>query len=873
MQNESWMVHGNRAFEGVASSHDQVGGSPTDVQQAAILIPVILAIGAAVLARVLFRPKSQNFVQDNKPSQSMLRGSFVPHVIGTRIVGNIVGMVGDRTTAIEEESVSGGKGFGGGGSNIQKVIYYERAAHFLCVGPAVAIYGIYADGKLIPGSESINSYLYPSGSTITFAGYGSCRIYWGELDQPVDSYVAATLGINTRCPYVCMVVWDRFRMGGTRWPILDYIVYRPGNMVTGPVSQPEVGEGTNPAQALWEVLTAPYPHGANLDPDWIDCASLTTIGALASLEGIGMNIVTKDGDGVDQVVGAVMQDFSLMMTVCNGVITFFPIRSGQTPTTLDDSIISPPFDETENSTLSLFGNSIVYKYDDREQKYKIGTIDIDDDTDLGIRDARKPREIYFPTITDRTVASKTASRRQVEDLETPLTVKIKATRGLRKVLPGQPLILPEVGQCRVVSARFSLDDPTVELELLRDPYDQPTITQIDPTLPGTVPPGPLAADIRYGAFEWPYLLAPGTPKLSVLRHRANQSIVSATILGSNDGVSYETLGTQNNAATGGIVAADWNPQSDDVIHEYGPTITVDGNGDEITVPYNLTSTPATWISGEQIMVIGTELFHVREFVQVSGLTWQARGVIRARAGTAYAPRGMKPTIYEPVVAGAEAYIIPVSKVKILSHPLISTAGIRFTKSIPANAQGSLPPAAVAPDEDPMESISTKTPPIAWAVCGGSRLGGSGSSYPCRRDFTYTNGPVGGSNEDLVFEFMPTAKSNGAGMQGAGQPVAIAEPTGSFRIEILYDPGFGAVSFDELTVQNTYTITAAAAKGSDGIYRWTYTRSQMVADGTDIGYTDSGSFLWQFKLYHDDGTLSDPIVLRPRVISAAFIPGN
>jgi len=873
MQNESWMVHDHRAVEGVETDLYRVGGGAPPVQQAQILIPLILAIGAAVLARVLFKPKSQNFVQDNKPTQAMLRGSFVPHVLGTRIVGNIVGMVGDRITTIEEESVSGGKGFGGGGSSVQKIIYHERAAHYLCTGPAAAILGIYADGKLIPGSNNINSYLYPSGSTITFTGYGSCRVYWGEIDQPVDSYVAANLGINTRCPYVCMVVWDRFRIGGTRWPILDYIVYRPGGMVVGPITVPEIGEGTNPGQALWEVLTAPYPHGANLDPSWIDCESLTDIGALAVSEGIGMNIVTKDGDGVDQVVGSIMQDFSLLLAQRGGVLSFFPVRAGQTATVIDNSVISPPFDETENSTLSLFGNSIVYKYDDKDQKYKVGTIDIDDDTDQGLRDARKPREIYFSTVTERNVASKLAARRQVEDLETPLTVKIKAARGLRAVLPGQPLILPEVGQCRVVSSKASLDDPTVEIELLRDPYDQPTIDQTDPSLPGTVPPGPLEADIRFGSFEWPYLLNPGSPRLSVLRHRANQSIISATILGSSDGVSYETLGTQNNPATGGLVAATWDPQTDDIIIEDGPTITIDGNGDEITVPYNLTATPSTWIAGEQIMVIGTELFYVREFVQVSGATWQAKGVIRARAGTAYAPRGHKPTIYNPVEAGAEAYIIPVSKVKILSHPLIATAGVRFSKSIPANAQGSLPPAAVGPDEDPMESLATKTPPLAWAVCGGSRLGGSGSSYPCRRDYTYTLGLVAGANEDLVFEFMPTLKSNGAGMQGAGQPVALPEPTGSFKIEIMYDPTFGAVSFDELTVQNTYTITAAAAKGLDGIYRWTYTRAQMIAVGTDIGYTDSGSFLWQFRISHDDGTLSDPVILRPRYISSDLVPGN
>lgn len=844
---------------------------------------LIVAVGAALLARLLFREKDSQPLSTDKPSTSSTRGSFVPLVIGDRLVGPVILWVGDRTVVVEEEEAEGGKGFGFlAPSKVKTNVSYEAAFHALCVGPAARIRGIYVSGVLIPNSQNINSRLAPSGCSISLEGYGTLRIYWGEDDQVVDPRTLSVIGIATRMPRLCYVVWDKFRIGGSNWPIIEYVVSVPGNMTVGPFSPQQIAGGVNPASVVWQVLTAPFPHGGGVPASQIDFAALSNVSAICASEGLGMNILVNDGDSVDRVVSDVMQDAGLMLPVVGGVLSFLPVRKAlATPPTLDNDVLLPPFAEVEKlQTSAGFGTQLIYRHPDALQKYKFATIDVDDDAVSSIRNNRRTKQITLTTITSRTVASAVVARRQVEDLDEPTRVTVRGARNLREATPGQMFTLPGVGAVRLLGVKPSFDGPEVELDLLRDPFNQDIVPFADPSLPVIAPEGDLEPDIRFNVYEIPFLLANGTGAVAIFRIRDNPSIFNAGALLSADGLTYSVEGTQSAPSTGGLLLHPWppTPLNRDYIYwfEDGPEITVDENGDEFVVPLNLSATPASWLSGSQIMVLGGELLFVREFVQISGFHWQAKGVLRGRAGTGHSRlRSMvdDPMSVHPV--NEEAYLIPFNKMTILVSPLTETAGVRFAKSVPVNNIGTLPPGAVIPDPIQMESQATRTPPLAWLTYGGDR----GSVGPCRRDLIYSTTPIQGAVEGLAFEWLPVAKTGGAGGQGYGQPAAPAAAGGNFIIEVCWDPTFSEISFEALLPQTTYTVTAASTLDPiRGVHRWVYTAAMRVTDGTNSGLSDgieSNPYnIWEFRVYHSDGTQSLPTRARPRHISTPtfMVPG-
>jgi hypothetical protein len=833
----------------------QVTSQPQTAEVTALLV---LAVGATLLARALYRPPSSDFVVDSKPNTASIRGSFVPMVIGTRRVGAVTLWVGDRIVVVEEEE-AGGKGFGGA-STIKKNVYYERAIHALCVGPASRLRGIFVDGKLIPGTADIDSRLSPSGTAFSVDGYGAFRIYWGEISCPPGSLTERALGIDSDMPYVCRIEWDRFRIENTRWPLIEYEIEVPGCMSDGPIDKPEVGNGVNPAQAIWQLLTAEYPHGCDLSPSKIDCDSLIALGELAEQEEHGVNLLIPEGKDVAEAISLILQDMAVMLVERDGVLRFVPLRkeSGTLPE-LSDEVLLPPSEEVSWTHIRPFGNSIIYRYADSEQNYKPGTIDVDDDSDEGIRNARESRTIDLPTVTSRSLASSIVARRQVEDLTSPVRVVLSAVSDLRHAAPGMLFSLPSVGSVRVTSVTLSMEEPGAKLDCVLDPYQVEVPDYSDPALPGTPPSGALKADKAVRVVEVPFMASGGTPKLAILRVRDNPSIFNASVMVSADGSTYSPIGYQPYPATGGVVVSDWNP-SDEPIVEEGPEFTIDGNGDELSVPLNLAGYPDQWVSGQQILVCDEEILYVRELEQVAGSLWRAKGVIRSRLGASNPLRAVSSPEFRQVEAGSRVFVIPVGSMVLQTSPIISSAAVRYVKSVPMNSGGTFPAGGISPEQIEMRSLATVTPPIAWLRCGGDRGCSAGTG---RRDQTYNQ------SESLIFEWLPSAKVGGAGSQGFGQASPVSAPSGSFRIEVRFDPTLLAGSFEELETQATHDVTASP--DSDGVYRWSYTPVMRASDGSDAeDFSDSG-FLWEFRISHLDGTQSEPTIVRPRHVSSTQIP--
>lgn len=183
---------------------------------------MVVSIGLSLLAGLLLKPKNKSPIQDDKPTTLTTRGSYMNWFIGVRQVGPVFAWAGDREK--KKEKGSGGKG----GGTPKQDVWYEAGWHQLGVGPLDALHHIVEGGKVI-FSGPITRTSHPSGSTVTIDDAQSFTIYWGEVDQPVNSFLGASNRVNvtSRWPFCAYIVWNKKRLGSSpQWQILDYIVER-----------------------------------------------------------------------------------------------------------------------------------------------------------------------------------------------------------------------------------------------------------------------------------------------------------------------------------------------------------------------------------------------------------------------------------------------------------------------------------------------------------------------------------------------------------------------------------------------------------------------------------------------------------------------
>jgi hypothetical protein len=183
---------------------------------------LVIAVGLSILAGQLLKPK-QSFARDDKPTTLAQRGAYAPRIIGRRRVGAIFAWAGDRSS--HKEAVPGGKGsflFPGA----KQEVFSESGWHLLCVGPAEKLHRIYQNGEIIfEGPITIDS--HPSGSTIDLGNEGRFRIYWGSLNQSINTDLGdpTRVDVTSRWPGLCYVHWIGKRLGtSATWPLLDYVV-------------------------------------------------------------------------------------------------------------------------------------------------------------------------------------------------------------------------------------------------------------------------------------------------------------------------------------------------------------------------------------------------------------------------------------------------------------------------------------------------------------------------------------------------------------------------------------------------------------------------------------------------------------------------
>ena len=184
------------------------------------LTMMAISIGLSLLAAKLLTKKLDKTAAD-APTTLATRGSFLPRVIGRRRVGSIFAWAGDRGS--HKESAGKGGFFGPPGTKIWR----ESGWHLLAVGPGKVLHEILQANKTIfKGPITPDS--HPSGTTVDLGKEGSFRIFWGEVDQPVNTFLGNAarnpeIGISSRWPHVFYIEWFQKRLGPSpMWPDLVY---------------------------------------------------------------------------------------------------------------------------------------------------------------------------------------------------------------------------------------------------------------------------------------------------------------------------------------------------------------------------------------------------------------------------------------------------------------------------------------------------------------------------------------------------------------------------------------------------------------------------------------------------------------------------
>jgi hypothetical protein len=606
------------------------------------IIATVIATGAGIAANALTRKPKTQTTRDRTPTTISDPGGWIPLLIGRREVGPVFAYAGNRKYA--DESVN------------------ESGVHFLIIGPGDVLNAIYgpdgtnilkdSDGNAVKlyrnedDADAAGVDVFVSGSTFVTEKYGAFRLYWGDDNEPIDYDMAAAsrMGVASRWPRLMRISWDRLKLGPSPiWPELLYDVtcYGTAQVLTGssrwmPESSPGAGDdGINPAHALWQLATAPWPHGSGaLTPQMIDGGAVEAMGVAFQNEHLPCNILGMDGIGADELISQLMNDFGFVMPQIGIKLVPYSIRevSGTIPQLTASMVVGSKNERNRVQGINAT-DSIAYTYKDRRRRFNEQTIPLPDDSHARPRSRVSLQKAAINSVTDRMTAFKVSARKTLEEYSQSSSRVMTLMREARNLRPGQVFIDLSGDRLRCTSNEPAVETAATKITAILDQYTYgpPNYSPVygeDPT-----PEEPeVEPDISVRALEKPGF-GDSSRFIWVFRVRAHTAITGAKVyVKLTDGGDFDLRGNQNKPSTGGTLNIPIT-ESSSIIGEDGPTITPFANADDLlTIPVDLTDQDDKWQDNYQLLVCGTEVMSLKRIEAVSG-GWRLIGLRRGVLGT------------------------------------------------------------------------------------------------------------------------------------------------------------------------------------------------------------------------------------------------
>lgn len=503
------------------------------------LIALAIAAAISVAASFIFRPKIPKPGIDNSTPTLTNRGAYLPIVIGRRRLAPIFAWVGDRRTKSSKKGTR----------------YAYSGWHLLAVGPISKLHAIFADGVLI-WVGPISNDTTPSGTKITTAKDGEFVIFWGDMDQPVNFFLGNPrfVGITSRWPGIAYIVWNVKHLNySPTWPTIEYDIETIPNSANLISSDPYLSnaqaKGVNPAAAIVQVLSGPYPYGAGILKDFIDGTTLEALGVLMQAEFLPINLLIDGGQSTAQVIQTILQDMGLLMPQVGKRLVFMPTRATLTnPPSFTNEVMTPPDFERVMTRGDRVLSRVVFTFKSENDNYQDYDIKIEDDAEAEELSNSSPMNVPISTATNLYVASIIARRRTTEALGLVSGCKVSAIRGARTLVPGQVFKLPGFGVLRVLSRTTRDDSAEVVLSCMIDNYGKVDTVDQQAAGGGGNTLTPVEPDLAFT-----FLQIPNTDTIMVFRVRNDGNIEGAFIWISADTGAFNEIGNQDTAAAGGVL--------------------------------------------------------------------------------------------------------------------------------------------------------------------------------------------------------------------------------------------------------------------------------------------------------------------------------
>jgi len=587
------------------------------------LLTTAVSIGVSLLLKPKVKSGGAAKEDDSSPTVAS-RGAFIPLIIGTWRVGPVITWV-NRGFATRLNQ--------GGGDQF---LYKGSAMHCLCIGPGRALLNIRQDNTVIyKPSTPITPTSHPSGTRITIPrrrdGYRDeeFAIYWGERDQPINRSLAgrSSFPAKSRWPHIMYIEWiTKDLLFSRRWPDLQYTLTAGCNaslLAGAGAYELTSGDsvGVNPAQAMFQLHTAKFPHGVGMEIDLIDTTTLANIGQIATTEHLPCNIGILEGDEMQVIMKGFLADLGMLIPQVEGRIVFMPMRDpGATPVPeIDNDIVATDLPELQFDREFIPVGRVVFTYKSEKLGFRDADILISNDGDSVNWPSPKITKVEIITATHKKPANTIANRRTQEVLGKEVGSTFNVLRSARKLIPGQLFDFNNIRYLTLANTP-SGDGPTNRLGAMVDSYSIPSIEDEQTEDTPDEPAERSANDLAFNFFEIPAVIS-GTPQptIIVFRARAHQGIVSALIWLSKNNVNFTEKRRQQSASASGLILSGVSADVDELI-PIGPVFEPETRDVEELV-LDLTADTAAWESGEQIGCINGEIFYIQNATKVDETNW------------------------------------------------------------------------------------------------------------------------------------------------------------------------------------------------------------------------------------------------------------
>jgi hypothetical protein len=216
-------------------------------------------------------------------------GKTIPDALGTVKLTGLFMFYGNEHADAQYQSVSGGKGGGGGDKQLTGYKYYMSFAEGLCKGPVDTLYTIYRDNDVVVWQGVVTRPASGGHATLSIADYGSIDFYFGTDDQVANSTAGGIVGSTYNTPFkgLCWAFFNDYYIGDyNRCPTFSFVMRRAPVLpfaALGVIDKYDY----NPAHAIWYVLASM----SGLPESWLSSSDFAAAATTLLNESRGVSIL------------------------------------------------------------------------------------------------------------------------------------------------------------------------------------------------------------------------------------------------------------------------------------------------------------------------------------------------------------------------------------------------------------------------------------------------------------------------------------------------------------------------------------------------------------------------------------------------------